>query len=206
MITLGLLSDRLYQMYPVLVVGGGICTVLWDNQKTILARPRKMLDKRRRHRSANDIPLTTTTSRTQSATETHGRDVSPEQEVDRVERIELPVLGSGAEDQDVIRPVTPEAPRPVYMGMDSKRSVQPELEDGKNEIRQRQVTKERIEPIPTTATLEASDAEQLEEEIHTLPTKAAAALFVLFVTLVVTFVVLKSTLSNPSRELGLFTK
>lgn len=193
-------------MYPVLVVGGGICTVLWDNQKTILARPRKMLDKRRRRRSANDIPLTTTTSRTQSATETPGRDVSPEQEVDRVERIELPVLGSGAEDQDVIRPVAPEAPRPAYMGMDSKQSVQPELEDGKNEIRQRQVTKERIEPIPTTATLEASDAEQLEEEIHTLPTKAAAALFVLFVTLVVTFVVLKSTLSNPSRELGLFTK
>ena len=193
------------QMYPVLVVGGGTCTVLWDNQKTILARPRKMLDKRRRRKS-NDIPLTTTTYRTQSATETPGRDVSPEQEVDRVERTELPVLGSGAEDQDVIRPVAPEAPQPVYMGTDSKRSVQPELEDGKNEIRQRQVTKEQAEPIPTTATLEASDAEQLEEEIHTLPTKTAAALFVLFATLVITFVVLKSTLNNPSRELGLFTK
>jgi hypothetical protein len=193
-------------MYPVLVVGGGTCTVLWDNLHVILARPRKLLDKRRRRTQGNDIPLTTTTSISPSTTATPVRDVSPEQEVDRVERIELPVLGSGAEDQDIIRPVGPEPPRPVYMGMDSKPNVQPELEDGKNEMRQRQVVKERTEPIPTTATLEASDAEQMEEEIHTLPAKTAAAIFVLFVTLVVTFVVLKTTLTNPGRELGLFTK
>jgi hypothetical protein len=79
-------------------------------------------------------------------------------------------------------------------------------------VRQRQTQRRQEKQdgmLPTTPDLQQDQqlAEvQVNEEIHTLPAKTAAAIFVLFVTLVVTFVVLKTTLSEPSREMSLFTK
>ena len=180
-------------MYPVLVGGGGIATVLWDFRSIIL---KKLNPARRRGNNINDsLPISSR------------RSSSPEQEVDRIERIELPELGSGAED--TIRPVLTtelEQPEPVKH-KDGKYSpaLLPMKDVERQGVRQRQTGDKQREAFPTTADLQDKPVE-VKEQIHTLNVKTAAAIFVLFVALVITFVVLKSTLTSPGRALSLFTK
>jgi hypothetical protein len=195
-------------MYPVLVAGGGIVTVLWDNKNSMFHRLKRVLGIRGRRSSRESLSPPASSGIDRST------DARQRQENGPVERIELPVLGSGAEDQDVIRPVSsmqPETLRPAYIGADSKRSVsQQDAEQGQSEgIRQRTQVKDDAQAFPTTATLEAApdlEDEETQENMHTLDSKVAGALFVLFVILIITFVVLKGTLKAPSRELSLFTK
>ena len=237
-------------MYPVLVGGGGITTLVWDFRSVILRKlhlDRTLTLKRSRRRdspSASHSPA----SGPQAGRD---RDQSPEQEpeVDRIERIELPELGSEAED--AIRPVISnrtvevpgerdlEQPEPAkyrdyhsprdgkydmamdisplpFKGTGGDTGVDVDVERQAQAlgqgVRQRQTQRRQEkqgEAFPTTTDLQQDQqpAEvQVNEEIHTLPAKTAAAIFVLFVTLVVTFVVLKTTLSQPNRELSLFTK
>jgi hypothetical protein len=236
------------QMYPVLVGGGGITTLVWDFRSVILRKlhlDRTLKLKRSRRRdspSASHSPA----SGPQAGRD---RDQSPEQEpeVDRIERIELPELGSGAED--TIRPVVSRVEVPHGTGLEQPEPAKyrdyHSPRDGKYDmsmdisplpfkgtggdtgvdvdverqaqalgqgVRQRQTQRRQEKQggtFPTTADLQQDQqpAEvQVNEEIHTLPARTAAAIFVLFVTLVVTFVVLKSTLREPSREMSLFTK
>jgi hypothetical protein len=216
-------------MYPVLVVGGGLTTVAWDFRSIILrqlglssmtAMTNAVRRDRRSDGNNDDLPVACS----RGSSPNQGR----EQEVDRIERIELPELGSGAED--AIRPVVVqdegvklEQPEPVkYRDRDRDRD-----RDGKyglevdverqgqvkgQGVRQRQTharQEKKTGTFPSTQDLtnpEEVAQVMVKEEIHTLPAKTAATIFVLFVTLVVTFVVLKSTLRSPSREMSLFTK
>ncbi|KAG7530443.1 hypothetical protein FFLO_05042 [Filobasidium floriforme] len=237
-------------MYPVLVGGGGITTLIWDFRSVILRKlhlDRTLKLKLKRSRRRGDSPSAShpPASRPQAGRD---RDLSPEQEpeVDRIERIELPELGSGAED--TIMPVVSrlevphgkdlEQPEPAkyrdyhspgdgkydmpmeilplpFKGTGGDTGVDVDVERQAQArgqgVRQRQTQKRQEKQdgaFPTTADLQQDQqpAEvQVNEEIHTLPAKTAAAIFVLFVTLVVTFVVLKTTLSQPSREMSLFT-
>lgn len=199
-------------MYPVLVGGGGLTTVLWDFRHVILSKLRLTSSSRRLRRANKN----NTNSDVDGAVPIDSRRSSetPEQEVDRIERIELPELGSGAED--TIRPVVVDAPgveqpeqvkyRDGKYDHASGPAVLPtvDLDVERQSLRQRQTRDSKQHDFPQTVELEESV--EVVEHIQTLPAKTAAAIFVLFVALVVTFVVLKSTLSAPSRGLSLFTK
>jgi hypothetical protein len=238
-------------MYPVLVGGGGMTTLIWDFRSVIFRKLHLDRTLRKLKRSRRRDSPSASHSSASGPRAGRDRDQSPEQEpeVDRIERIELPELGSGAED--AIRPVVSrvEAPHEGLQGVEQPEPAKyrdyHSPRDGKYDmsmdisplpfkgtggdtgvdvdverqaqalgqgVRQRQTQRRREKqggafPTTTDPQQDQQPAEvQVNEEIHTLPAKTAAAIFVLFVTLVVTFVVLKSTLSEPSREMSLFTK
>jgi hypothetical protein len=178
------------KMYPVLVAGGGITAVLWDFKRTIWNKIKP--GGRVNRLSTRDVPTPSPIPNQSGFASAPAEAPAP---TTPLEVYQLPDL---RHEEDAIQVLRANSSASIQNKDVLERKPSSVVQPNHSELRQRNVPVDQPSNDPTTV--------DQEEAIHTLPIKVATLVFCVFVSLVVTFVVLKSTLNNPSRALSFFTK